>query len=310
MIYTLTLNPAMDKTVVIENFTAGSVNRIQSLRVDVGGKGINVSKCLKSLGCSSTAAAFWGGAAGQRGIDFLCENGIGSLAVLAAEDTRTNLKIIDPVRHENTDINEPGPTITEENLAELVGKLDGAITAGDILILSGSIPKGCKSTIYRDLILRYQQKGAKVYLDADGENFRHGITAAPALIKPNIDELNRHLGTELKEISEIAGAARAFLEQGIAEVVVSLGADGALLVKKDVCLKADGLQVPVRSTVGAGDSMVAALAFGAQQGLTDKQRLKLAIAISAASVMCSGTQAPEAEQIEKLYHQVTIREVN
>lgn len=310
MIYTLTLNPAMDKTVVIENFTSGGVNRIQSLRLDVGGKGINVSKCLKNLGCETTAAAFWGGAAGQRGIDFLHENGIGSLAVTVPEDTRTNLKIIDPARHENTDINEPGPTITEENLAELVQKLDGAIAPGDILILSGSIPKGCAHSIYRDLIGRYQAKGAKVYLDADGENFRLGITAAPALIKPNIDELNRHLNANLTEVPEIAAAAREFLKLGIQEVVVSLGGDGALLVKEGLCLKAEGLRVPVLSTVGAGDSMVAALACGTEKGLTDQQRLKLAIAISAASVMCSGTQAPEAEQIEKLYHQVVIREVN
>ena len=310
MIFTLTLNPAMDKTVVIENFTSGAVNRIKSLRLDVGGKGINVSKCLKSLGCETTAAAFWGGAAGQRGIDFLKENGIGSLAVTVSEDTRTNLKIIDPVRHENTDINEPGPTIKEDNLAELIHKLDETIVPGDILILSGSIPKGCPSSIYRDLIQRYQARGAKVYLDADGENFRLGITAAPALIKPNIDELNRHLNADLTEISEIAAAAKEFLKLGIGEVVVSLGVDGALLVKEGLCLKADGLQVPVLSTVGAGDSMVAALACGAEKGLTDEQRLKLAIAISAASVMCSGTQAPEAEQIEKLYHQVKIREVN
>ena len=310
MIFTLTLNPAMDKTVVIENFTSGGVNRIQSLRVDVGGKGINVSKCLKSLSCKSTAAAFWGGAAGQRGIDFLHENGIGSLAVTVSEDTRTNLKIIDPARHENTDINEPGPTISKENMEELIHKLDEAIVPGDILILSGSIPKGCDHSIYHDLITRYQAKGAKVYLDADGENFRLGITASPALIKPNIDELNRHLNADLTEISEIAAAAREFLKLGIHEVVVSLGGDGALLVKEGLCLKADGLQVPVLSTVGAGDSMVAALACGAEKGLTDEQRLKLAIAISAASVMCSGTQAPEAEQIEKLYHQVIIREVN
>lgn len=310
MIFTLTLNPAMDKTVVIENFTPGGVNRIKSLRVDVGGKGINVSKCLKRLGCKSTAAAFWGGAAGQRGIDFLLENGIGSLAVTVSEDTRTNLKIIDPVRHENTDINEPGPTITTGDLAELIQKLDEAIAPGDILILSGSIPKGCEHTVYRDLIGRYQARGAKAYLDADGENFRLGITAAPALIKPNIDELNRHLNADLTKISEIAAAAREFLKLGIEEVVVSLGGDGALLVKEGLCLKADGLSVPVLSTVGAGDSMVAALACGAEKGLTDEQRLKLAIAISAASIMCSGTQAPEAEQIEKLYHQVKIREVN
>jgi len=310
LIYTLTLNPAMDKTVVIENLTTGSVNRIKSLRVDVGGKGINVSKCLKSLGCDSTAAAFWGGTTGQRGIDFLKENGIGALSVQVAEDTRTNLKIIDPVRHENTDINEPGPTITEENMEELIRKLDEAITPNDILILSGSIPKGCPSSIYRDLIQRYQEKGALVYLDADGENFRLGITASPSLIKPNIDELNSHLNADLTEVSEIAAAAREFLKLGIEEVVVSLGGDGALLVKEGLCLKADGLSVPVLSTVGAGDSMVAALACGAEKGLTDDQRLKLAIAISAASVMCSGTQAPEAEQIEKLYHQVKIREVN
>lgn len=310
MIFTLTLNPAMDKTVVIENLTPGGVNRIKSLRVDVGGKGINVSKCLKSLGCETTAAAFWGGAAGQRGIDFLRENGIGSLAVTVSEDTRTNLKIIDPVRHENTDINEPGPTISEENLAELIQKLDERIVPNDILILSGSIPKGCSSSIYRDLIQRYQNKGAKVYLDADGENFCNGITAAPVLIKPNIDELNRHLGADLKEVSEIAAAAKEFLKLGIEEVVVSLGGDGALLVKVGLCLKAEGLRVPVLSTVGAGDSMVAALACGAEKGLSDVQRLKLAIAISAASVMCSGTQAPEREKIEELYHQVTIWEVN
>lgn len=310
MIFTLTLNPAMDKTVVIENFVPGGVNRIKSLRVDVGGKGINVSKCLKALGCRSTAAAFWGGAAGQRGMDFLAEQGIGSLAVTVPEDTRTNLKIIDPIRKENTDINEPGPTITEADMAELVARLDEQITPGDILILSGSIPRGCEPTIYRTLTARYRARGAKVYLDADGENFRQGIGAAPTLIKPNIDELNRHLDANLTTVEEIAGAAKQFLALGIEEVVVSLGGDGALLVKEGLCLKAEGLKVPVLSTVGAGDSMVAALACGAEKGMKDSDRLRLAIAISAASVMCSGTQAPEKETIDQLYQQVIIREVN
>lgn len=186
MIFTATLNPAIDKTVTIEDLQTGSVNRIRSIRLDVGGKGINVSKCLKSLGCDSTAAAFWGGTTGQRGVDFLRKNQIGELTVWVEEDTRTNLKIIDPVQHENTDINEPGPVISQENLQQLMQLLDEHIAPGDILILSGSIPRGCGSGIYRDLITRYQQKGAKVYLDADGENFRLGITAAPALIKPNI----------------------------------------------------------------------------------------------------------------------------
>lgn len=310
MIFTLTLNPAMDKTVVIENLTPGGVNRIRSLRVDVGGKGINVSKCLKALGCGSTAAAFWGGTAGQRGVDFLREQGIGSLTVAVSEDTRTNLKIIDPIRKENTDINEPGPTITEAQMAEMIQKLDEAIAPGDILILSGSVPKGCQPTIYRDLTARYRSRGARVYLDADGENFRRGIEAAPTLIKPNIDELNRYLGRDLTTVAEIADAAKAFLAQGMEEVLVSMGGDGAVLVKNGLCLKAEGLSVPVLSTVGAGDSMVAALACGWERGMTDEDRLRLAIAISAASVMCSGTQAPDKETIENLYHQVIIREVN
>ena len=309
MIYTLTLNPAMDKTVVIENLTPGGVNRIRSLRLDVGGKGINVSKCLKALDCPSTAAAFWGGTTGRRGMDFLADNGIGSLPVLLPEDTRTNLKIIDPVRQENTDINEPGPAITEENVAELTAKLDESILPGDILILSGSIPRGCDPAIYRELTARYRARGAKVCLDADGEAFRLGLEAAPNLIKPNIQELNRLLGRELVTPEEIGEAARGLLALGLEEVVVSLGADGAILVRDGLCLRAEGLDVPVLSTVGAGDSMVAALAYGLERGLTHWQRLKLAIAISAASVMCSGTQAPEKETIEKLYTRVILREI-
>lgn len=308
MIYTVTLNPAMDKTVVIENLTPGGVNRIRSLRVDVGGKGINVSKCLKALGAESTAAAFWGGAPGQRGMAFLAESGIGSLPVLIPEDTRTNLKIIDPVRRENTDINEPGPTISAENAAELVAKLEAAILPGDILILSGSVPRGCEPTIYRDLIARCRERGVWVCLDADGEPLRLGLTAAPSLIKPNIQELNRLLGRELETAEDITEAAKTLLDTGVEEVVVSLGADGALMVKKGLTLRAEGLNVPVLSTVGAGDSMVAALAWGRARGMGDEDRLRLAIAISAASVMCSGTQAPARETVEKLYRQAVVRE--
>lgn len=309
MIYTVTLNPAIDKTVVVENLTPGGVNRIRSIRADVGGKGINVSKCLKTLGCPSTAAAFWGGTAGQRGMDFLAEQGIGSLPVAVAGDTRTNLKIIDPVRGENTDINEPGPIISPDHVAELLAKLDGSVKPGDILILSGSVPGGCEPTIYRDMIARYRARGAKVCLDADGEAFRLGLTAIPSLVKPNREELERYMGKTLAAMENVIGAAEQLLHSGIEEVVVSLGADGAILLREGLCLRAEGLQVPVGSTVGAGDSMVAALAFGMERGMEPAERLRLAVAISAASVMCSGTQAPERETIENLYTKVCVREV-
>ncbi len=309
MIYTLTLNPAIDKTVVIPSFSANAVNRIQSVRTDVGGKGINVSKCLLSLGCESTAAAFWGGTTGAQGVRFLKDSGIAALTVPIGEETRTNLKIVDPELGQNTDINEPGPYISPEELDSMIRLLDEHIRSGDLLILSGSIPRGVGASIYRDLILRYQQKGAKAFLDADGLSLREGITAAPYLVKPNIRELSEYMGRELRSEEDLLAAAGQLLRSGIREIVISMGADGALLVNGAGAYRAHGLKVPVRSTVGAGDSMAAALAYGIRKGMRDTARLALAVAISAASIMCSGTQAPDGDTIKELIDQVKIEEV-
>lgn len=309
VIYTLTLNPAVDKTVVIPHFTVGGVNRITSIRTDVGGKGINVSKCLQQLGTNSTAVTFLGGSTGKWAENELSRFGIQLLSAEVSQSTRTNLKIIDPESHRTTDINEPGPVITPENFTILLEKLDASIVPGDILILSGSLPPGLPPTTYRDLITRYRQRSVLTYLDADGDSFRLGITAAPDLIKPNIEELSRFAGKKLENEADILHTANTLLAQGIGEIAISLGSQGALFIASDCCWQAKGLQVPVLSTVGAGDSMVAALAYGKAAGLPQEQRLKLSIAISAASVMCSGTQPPEQETIETLYHQVEIQEV-
>lgn len=309
MIYTLTMNPALDKTVVIHGLTPGGVNRISSVRVDVGGKGVNVSKCLKALGCDSVAAAFWGGGCGKRGMEFLRDEGIGSLAVLVEGETRTNLKIIDPVRRETTDLNEPGPEVSGDRLRQMMHKLDEALAPGDILVLSGSVAPGIDDRIYGRLTAHFQQQGVRVYLDADGELLRNGVDAAPWLVKPNQEELSRYLGSVLTTVPEVAAGAQALLAKGVREVLVSLGQQGALLVKEGRCLRAEGLSVPVKSTVGAGDSMVAAMACGAERGLPDEERLRLAVAISAASVMCSGTQAPDRSAVEMLAEQVQIQQI-
>lgn len=303
MIITVTLNPAIDKTAVIPGFTAGAVNRIESLRTDVGGKGINVSKCLAQLGCENAAVAFWGGAAGKRGEEALHAAGIQSWPIWITGETRTNLKVIDPLQKQNTDINEPGPEITEEEQKQLMMQLDRKLQAGDILVLAGSIPKGMDAGIYQRMIQRYQARGVKVFLDADGESFRLGASAAPYLIKPNIDELSRFVNQKLTKEEEILAAVQPLLEQGIYEIVVSMGSLGAMFIRKDHCYTAESISVPVKSTVGAGDSMVAALAYGCEKGLSDRERYSLAMAISAASVMCSGTQAPDREVVEKLFHQ-------
>ena len=306
MIYTLSLNPALDKTVTVPSFTPGSVNRIRAVRTDIGGKGINVSKCLKALGCPSIAVGFFGGQMGRNAVKELETNGIDVLSVAVDEEMRTNLKIVDPDSGFTTDLNEPGPHITPEKMQELTQLLFTALQPGDLLVLSGSLPGGVPKTIYRDLILLAHQKGAQVFLDADGVPLKLALEAVPDLIKPNQNELSRLLDIPLTTLDQITDAASCLLGQGVGAVLVSLGENGALLVRPDGIWKADGLQVPVQSTVGAGDSMVAAMAYSQITGTAPAEQLRLATAISTASVMQTGTQAPDKSLIDSLIPRIHI----
>lgn len=307
MIYTLTLNPALDRSAVIPGFRKGEVNRIESLRLDVGGKGVNVSKCLLALGTKSTAAAFWGGGAGETGRAMLREMGLAQIGILLEEETRSNLKIFDPHTRETTDINEPGPEILETKRKELLDALDAALQTGDMLVLSGSLPRGLSTGFYRDLILRYKKRGVVCYLDADGEPFARALEAGPDFVKPNIDELRRYTNKPLLHEADILQAAKGLLQAGAGEALVSLGSRGALFLKDGFCCKAEGLAVDVHSSVGAGDAMVAAMAHGAEAGLDDVERVRLAIAMSAASVACPGSRAPEAVEVEALRCRVRLQ---
>lgn len=304
MIYTVTLNPALDKTVEIPGLTLGNVNRITSLRTDPGGKGINVSKVIDKLGGTSVALGILGGNTGRAIAEGLHRMGLNCSFLTAEGETRTNLKVIDPVNHTNTDINEPGFTVTQTQLDSLLEQLAGKLKPGDIVVLSGSLPKGAAVDTYEKWITRCKAAGAKVFLDADGAPLAEGLKASPYLVKPNNDELSRFVGRELTTPAELAEAARLMLESGIEKVVVSMGSKGALYVTRDTVLQAEGLKVPVGSTVGAGDSVVAALAVAEDRGLTLEETVILSTATGAANVMCSGTQAAEYSVIESLMPKV------
>ena len=309
MIYTVTLNPAIDKTAVIENFCPGAVNRIGMLREDAGGKGINVSKCLKNLGADSTASVILAGDTGKRLEKMLGEMGIPSLAVWAEGESRTNLKIVDLAKRENTDINEPGPAVSGELLEELKTKLGERILPGDLVILSGSLPAGVDRGLYGNWTAYFRSLGARVYLDADGEPMKRGIEAVPSVIKPNDGELAALLGKEKLSREEMVWEGRRLLEIGIEEIVISMGAEGALYLSREGCYFAHALPVEVKSTVGAGDSMVAAMAFGDEQKLGREEKIRLAVAMGAGSVMQSGTQPPEANLVWELAKQVRVEKL-
>ena len=310
MIYTVTLNPALDKTVEIRSLRIDSVNRITKMRTDPGGKGINVSKVIQKLGRKSVAAGILGGDTGNAILSALEAMGLETSFRFVEGETRTNLKIVDPAEHTNTDINEPGITLSEEILDSYLKELLEKLVPGDIMVLSGSLPMGSPKDTYYTWVKACKEAGAKVILDADGELFAAGIKASPYLIKPNDHELSGFMGRTLSTPAELAKAARQMMESyGIEKIVVSMGGAGALFVTKEDTSYAEGLKVPVGSTVGAGDSVVAALAVAEEAGMSLEDTVRLATATGAANVMCSGTQAAEYDVIQGLIPKVVFRKL-
>lgn len=309
MIYTVTLNPALDKTVEIPSLTIDSVNRITTLRTDPGGKGINVSKVIDKLGRKSIATGILGGDTGHNILSALDKMGLESSFLFVEGETRTNLKIIDPVCKTNTDINEPGVTVSAEILNQLKGELLKRLQEGDIVILSGSLPKGSPKDTYNTWVTDCKKAGAKVFLDADGSLLAEGIEAGPYLIKPNNHELSGLMNQTLESPEELAKAAKSLMKHGIEKVIVSMGSKGALYVTKEEVLYAEGLKVPVGSTVGAGDSVVAALAVAEEAGMSLEETVRLSTATGAANVMCSGTQAAEYSVIQTLIPKVSFKKL-
>ena len=310
MIFTVTLNPALDKTVVIPGFAAGKVNRVQQQRVDPGGKGVNVSRTLRrTLGVGSVACGIVGGGAGRYLRDCLAETGIETDLVDTAAETRTYLKIMDPEEHTNTDINEAGAPVPAETLEAVLRRLLARLAPGDRVVLAGKGPAGCPDTLFGDWIPRLKAAGAKVYLDADGELLRAGAAAAPSMIKPNGEELARLMGRPMERDVDRIAALRTLAARGIGTIALSLGAEGALFLRDGVLLRGAGLDVSVGSTVGAGDAMMAAFCAGDEAGRSFPDTCRLAMAVSAAAVMTPGTMPPGPKAVAALLPRVRLEAV-
>lgn len=309
MIYTVTLNPAMDKTAQAPGFKIDAVTRITELRSDPGGKGINVSKVVAKLGGTSKALAILAGNTGEAIKAMLADQGIEVVPFEVEGETRTNLKVIDPEAGTHTDINEPGPHVSAEFLDGMLDSLCGMVSAGDIVVFSGSAPAGCSDDVYRVWTERCRAAGAKVFLDADGAKLVAGLEAKPYLTKPNEVELGAILGRELDDDAKVAEAARQLVADGIERVVVSMGGAGAVFADAERVVRGISPKVPVGSTVGAGDSVVAALAFAEERGMSLEDTVRLAMATGAANVMESGTQAAERSVVDSLVDKVEIREL-
>lgn len=307
MITTITFNPAIDKTMIIDNLRVGRVNRESGLRIDAAGKGINVSKVIRKLGGRSVAMGLLAGNAGEFIKDELDRIEIENDFLIIEGQTRTNVKVVDGINNLVTDINENGPFVSKDDLKIFEGKVIEKLSQDSIAIFSGSVPRNVDKEVYKRLISGAKAKGAKTILDADGELLIEGLKAGPYLVKPNIHELEKIFSKNIESIEDIIKYGEKLLEYGVEHVVVSRGGDGAVFISKDQIAIVEGLKVEVKSTVGAGDSMVAAIALAIDKDYNFEDTIRLAVASSAASVMKEGTQSGSIDDINKLIKKVEFK---
>lgn len=300
MIVTVTMNPAIDKTVDLKRLERGDLNRIKRVVIDAGGKGINVSKTIKELGGDSIATGFLGGSGGMVIKNMLAERGILADFVEVEGETRTNLKVVEE-KGEVTELNEPGPEVSQSQLENLQKKLDHYASPETLFVLAGSIPTGVPIDIYQKITEQVHQKGAKVLLDADGKLFAKSLKAVPDMIKPNRAELERYFKMDYRiSESELISLGRQLLASGTSLVVISLGQMGALFLNAEKGYRCPGLSVKAHSTVGAGDAMVAALAYSWSKKLPLEDCIRLCMGASAGAVTTIGTKPPHRNLVDEL----------
>lgn len=304
---TVTLNPAIDRTVTIENFTAGAVNRVERVVQHPGGKGVNVAVTLADAGHRVAATGFLGRENSASFEDMFARKGIGDHFVRIAGQTRVGIKIVDPARGQTTDINFPGPAPAPGDGEALLAAL-GAVDA-QWAVLAGSIPQGVDATIYRDLAAALRAGGRRVALDTSGEPLRHALEAAPQVVKPNIHELEALLGEPLPDAAAVVAAARGLLARGVELVVVSMGSQGALFVSGDEVVRARPPRVTVQSTVGAGDAMVAGIVAAQLRGLGLADAARLATAFSVDAISRIGAGLGDAAAIEAIMARVEVEDL-
>ncbi len=263
MVYTVTLNPALDYEVLVDGFLPGSLNRTKHENMHFGGKGVNVSTVLHSLDVETAALGFVAGFTGKALEDGLKAAGIQTDFVRLAEGlTRVNVKISSGDGGGETEINSQGPAIPAQALEALLQKLD-RLETGDVLVLAGSLPMGLSGNTYQNILSRVEGRGVLTVVDAAKDLLRGVLPYRPFLIKPNSAELGDLFGKDSLTEEEIHFFARNLQSQGARNVLVSMAGEGSLLLDENgVCRRLGVPPGSVRHTVGAGDSMVAGFLAG------------------------------------------------
>lgn len=309
MIYTLTLNPTLDITYVLEEIVTGeSVTALEVIK-SPGGKGINVSRALRAMGTDSVAMTMVGGHAGDEVLDLLQSEGLILQIVKIKEETRTNVVILG--RRDGTEmvIRAAGPPVEPAETERIRNLVFQIAHTPEVLVLSGSLPPGVDDDIYFSIATEGSRRGSRVVVDCEGPPLRKAIEAAPYMIKPNLAEFATLVGEEVTEERDIISHARAINEEGVEIVVVSMGREGALMVTGETALRG---RVPRINdeTLGAGDSMVAGFVMGFVQSLPLERSFRMGLACGVSAVMNRGPGLVEPETFASAFKQIQVEIVD
>lgn len=300
MIYTLTLNPALDYDIYLDKLQAGKLNLSKEINLRVGGKGINVSIMLKNLGTENLALGFCSGFTGKFIQKKLDELKISNKFIETPGITRINVKIND--LEEETEIAGISDSLDEKYLLDIFDIVE-KLNEDDILVLSGSIPKGISKGVYKEIAKKTK---AKTILDTRGDLILENIYEN-ILIKPNIHELEQMFNEKIEDEKKVVTLARKLLDKGVKNVLVSQGSKGAILVNENIALKANIPKGKLINAIGAGDSTVAGFVHSFVNNFNEEQTLKLAVACGSATAY--SYEIGSKEMVDNLLNDIQILEV-
>lgn len=309
MVTTVCLNPCIDKTVKIESLKIGGLNRIIETFIDGSGKGVNVAIASQQLDVDATCIGLLYRKNGDIIYNRLRENNVCVDFHWSEGEVRTNLKISDQNSGIVTEINEKGIAMSDEQIMYIREKVRGYAGKSEIIVFTGSLPPGCPTDFYQKLMQEVADYPVKCILDAEGEILLKGICAKPFLIKPNDYELRMATGLPLHSPKDFLQAALLFIKEGAKIVAVSMGGNGAIVTNGQEAYFAPVISVCVKSTVGAGDSMVAGFCKAIEMQLPLCEMFRYGVAAATASVMTEGTQLIDRDKFERLLNMVILEKL-
>ncbi|MGC9796664.1 1-phosphofructokinase family hexose kinase [Fervidobacterium riparium] len=308
MIFTLTMNPCLDRYIYVDELILDDTIRAQKVVDYPAGKGIDVSRVIKELGGVSIAIALVGGDNGRKLEEMLDREGVIYSSIRVPQETRMN--VILETNKGQYRISMPGEKISVKKLQVVLEVLNALVRPGDVVVVSGSLPKGVVAEFYTGIVFSLKQWGATVYFDADGDKLKAGLIGQPDYIKPNLHEFQRLIGKHVSRHVEIVEEARKIINiHELKGILLTLGGDGAYFISKDKVLYTKTIKVNVKSAVGAGDSFLAGFVLKKAEGTSDEEALRWANAAGTAAVMTPGTRLCRRNDVEKLIEKVEIEEV-